>query len=307
MTSVWKHRDINRVVMIVNPTSGKGRGGKNAPLAIATLAQRGIQVVQVRGSSAAAATEAAQQALQQPTDAVIACGGDGTVHLALQLVAGTEMPLGIIPVGTGDDNARTLGLPVHDPVAAARIIADGHVRSVDAGHVTTADGTKRWFMGVMSSGFDSMVNERANTIKWPKGQARYLVSTVAELRTFQPLPYEIVIDGEVLHDTAMLVAVGNGVSYGGGMKVCPGALIDDGQFSLTFLGEIPKTTFLRVFPKVFQGTHVEHPQVRELSGVHIAIDAPGQMAYADGERVGPLPLHATCHPNAVQVLAVPVG
>ena len=288
------------VVMLVNPTSGRGRGAQYAPLAIDRLRQRGVTVVEALGIDATEATQSASEAIARGTDALVACGGDGTVHAALQLVAGTEVPLGIIPVGTGDDNARGLGIPLGDAAAAADVIADGAIRVVDAGHVTTADQTQRWFLGVMSSGFDSLVNERANAMSFPKGQARYAVATVAELSVFRPLPYEVVVDGLAHRGEAMLVAVGNGASYGGGMMVCPAAELDDGMLEVTFLGKVSKATFLRVFPRVFKGTHVDHPAVQTLRGVHVSIDAPGQIVYADGERVGPLPATVECRPGAVR-------
>lgn len=295
-----------RVVLLVNPTSGGGRGARNAPIAAARLRDRGIEVVEVAGGSAAESAELARAALRAGADALVACGGDGTVHLAVQLIAESDTPLGIIPVGTGDDNARTLGLPLGDAAAAADVVADGHSRVVDLGHVSTADGIERWFLGVMSSGFDSLVNERANRMSWPKGQLRYLVATVAELSVFKPLRYKVDIDGTSHDGSAMLVAVGNGRSYGGGMLVCPGALVDDGLLSVTFLGEVSKPTFLRVFPKVFKGTHVEHPAVRELSGAQVRLEAAGQICYADGERVGPLPIDVRVVPGAMRAI-VPAG
>lgn len=295
-----------RVVILVNPTSGGGRGGRNAPQAIAGLRARGLEVIEATGASAAETSAQAALAMADGVDAVVVCGGDGTVNLGVQLVAGTEVPLGIIPVGTGDDNARTLGIPLNEVEQAVDVIAAGHVRTVDLGHVTAADGSGRWFLGVMSSGFDSLVNERANRLSWPKGKARYLVAVIAELSVFKALPYVVEVDG-VHHDgTAMLIAVGNGVSYGGGMKVCPSAVPDDGQLSLTFLGEVSKPTFLKVFPRVFNGSHVSHPAVHEFSGRHIKLDAPGQIAYADGERVGLLPVQVEVRPNTLRAL-VPAG
>ena len=295
------------VVILVNPLAGRGRGAELGPLAIDHLRSRGVEVVEAIGVTATEAVESAATALAAGTDALVACGGDGTVHAALQLVAGTDTPLGIIPVGTGDDNARSLGIPLDDPTAAADVVAAGHTRTVDTGFVVTADETERWFLGVMSSGFDSLVNERANTMSFPKGQARYGVATVAELSVFKPLPYEMTVDGLSHSGEAMLVAVGNGASYGGGMKVCPGAVLDDGLLEITFLGKVGKLTFLRVFPRVFKGTHVEHPAVTTLRGAHITLDAPGQIVYADGERVGPLPADVTCRPGSLRALVPAVG
>ncbi len=297
-----------RVILLVNPTSGGGRGGRNAPVVVEKLSAAGIDVIEATGESAEAAAALARQALADGgIDAVIACGGDGTVHLAVQLVAGTDIPLGIIPVGTGDDNARTLNIPLKDVEAAVEVIAGGHTRKVDLGHIDTADGNSRWFLGVMSSGFDSMVNERANKLRWPSGKARYLVATVAELSLFKPLPYAVEIDGEHHDGVAMLVAVGNGASYGGGMKVCPSAVADDGELSVTFLGRVSKLTFLKVFPRVFNGTHISHPAVREISGRRITLDAPDQIAYGDGERIGPLPVTVQVHPGALRALVPASG
>lgn len=296
------HGNLKRVSLLINPTSGRGRGGKNAPIAASRLRARGLEVTEVLGGSAEGAMSAAAQAVEAGTDALIACGGDGTVHLALQAVAGTDTPLGIIPVGTGDDNARSLEVPLNDVEAAADVIADGCLRQVDAGHVVASDGTSRYFLGVLSSGFDSLVNERANRMSWPKGQARYLISTLAELRVFKPLDYVFTVDGRNHDAKAMLVAVGNGVSYGGGMKVCPTAIVDDGELAVTFLGEVGKGTFLKVFPKVFSGRHIEHESVTVYSAHTIHLDAARQVAYADGERVGPLPIDIEVRPKAVTAI-----
>lgn len=291
-----------RVALLVNPTSGRGRGGRLAPVAARRLLERGVDVTVHVGASPADMERLAREAVADGVDAVVACGGDGTVNLVLQAVAGTQTPLGMVPVGTGDDNARTMGIPLEDPAAAADVVADGFVRTVDAATVESADGTRRWFVGVLSSGFDSNVNERANRISWPKGQARYVVSILGELRTFTPVDYRVVLDDEELVGRGMLVSVGNGISYGGGMKVCPGAVVDDGLLDLTWLHEVGKGTFLKVFPRVFKGTHVEHPSVTTHRGRRVRIEADGQIAYADGERIGPLPIDVEVHPGALRVL-----
>ena len=152
----------------------------------------------IQGVDAEHAMSSLREAIEaEPTAAVVACGGDGTVHLVLQVVAGTGVPMGILPLGTGNDSANLFGVP-KDPVAAADLVADclqaGTSRAVDAGRAVTADGVDRWFLAVLSSGFDSMVNERANRMTWPTGQARYLRAILAELRSFKAVPYVMVID-----------------------------------------------------------------------------------------------------------------
>lgn len=289
--------------ILINPTSGKGRSGKNAPIAVERLRARGMQVAVLEGGSAQGSLQLARQAVTDGVDALIACGGDGTVHCALQAVAGTDVTLGIIPVGTGDDIARALELPLNDVTAAADVIADGRTRDVDYGLITAADGVERAYLAVMSAGFDSEVTERANNLKWPTGSSRYLVATVAELGVFKPVEFRITVDDQALVSEGMMLAVGNGSSYGGGMYVCPRALPDDGELDLTFLTRTSKLTFLKTFPSVFKGTHIHHPTVRTLRGRHLHIEADGQTAYADGERVGPLPVDVQVVPRGLKVFA----
>ncbi len=289
------------VALLVNPTAGKGRGEAEAKTAADRLTAAGIGVQRLVGLDAADALQLGRRAVAHGLDALVAVGGDGMLNLALQCVAGTSTPLGVVPAGTGNDFATHVGLASHDPVAAADVIADGAVRSLDAARVTWS-GEGRWFAGVLSSGFDSAVNERANRMRWPRGRSRYNVAILAELGVFSPLRFRISVDGTAIDREAMLVAVGNGTSYGGGMKVCPGALVDDGLLHVTILGQLSKPEFLRVFPKVYKGTHVTHRAVEVVSGREISLQAEGAVAYADGERLGALPVTVTCVPAALQML-----
>lgn len=287
--------------MLINPTSGKGRGGKNAPVAARRMRERGLKVSEISGGSAEESLDLARRAVEEGADALIACGGDGTVHLALQAVVNTDVPLGIIPVGTGDDNARTLQLPLNDASAAADTIADWNVRTIDTGYVE-AGGISRHFLGVMSVGFDSQCNERANRMKWPSGQARYNLAILATLSVFKPISFTFTFDGVMETQDAMLIAIGNGISYGGGMKVCPGAKHDDGLLDVTILDAVGKITFLRAFPGVFKGTHVNEPYVQVRQIKVAKIDAPGQVVYADGERIGEVPATIEARPGSLKVL-----
>ncbi|HRY08392.1 MAG: diacylglycerol kinase [Actinobacteria bacterium] len=292
--------------IVINPTSGKGRSLKNAPLAVARLRERGVQVRVLEAGSAEESLRLAREAVADGVEALIACGGDGTVHLALQAVQGTDTTLGIIPVGTGDDIARSLDLPRDDACKAADVIADGRTRTVDYAVIHAADGTERAFLAVMSVGFDSEVTERANTMTWPTGTSRYLLATIAELGVYKPVDFRITVDDKTLTEQGMMLAVGNGASYGGGMYVCPSAVLDDGQLDLTFLARTSKFTFLKTFPSVFKGTHVTRPFVHTLRGATVRVEAAGQTAYADGERVGPLPVDVHVVPGGLRAFA-PVG
>ena len=292
-----------KIAMLINPASGGGKGAKIAPIAARRLRERGLEVTELTGGSAQESLKLAAAAVREGADGLVACGGDGTLNLALQAIAETEIPLGIIPVGTGNDNARFLKIPLKDPAAAADVIADGRMRELDCGHVETSDGTSRYFLGVMSVGFDSQVTERANDMTWPQGQARYLVAMVAELSVFKPVAFKIDIDGTKADQTAMLVAIGNGAYYGGGMKVCPDAVQDDGALEMTVLSAVSKFKFVRSFPSVFKGTHVAEPHVIQHRFQNATIDAIGQVAYADGERIGPVPAHVSVKKSGVHVYA----
>jgi diacylglycerol kinase (ATP) len=284
------------VVLLVNPTSGKGHGGRLLGPVSDRLGQGGLEVDVVVGRDADEACGQLRDRMASGADGLVAVGGDGLVNMALQVVAGTAVPLGVVPAGTGNDIARALGLDLDNPLGAVDLVTGGATRPVD---LARANG--RWFGGVLGSGFDSMVNERANRMSWPSGRSRYNLAIVAELRTFRPVPYTLELDGEAWETEAMLVAVGNGPSYGGGMRVCPGARLDDGLLDITVLGPISKPEFLRVFPTVYKGTHVRHRAVTVRQAREVVLTSPGVTAYADGERVSELPVRCHAVPDAVHV------
>src|SRR5207247_665519 len=146
-------------------------------------------------------------------------------------------------------------------------------------------------------------NDRANRMRWPHGPMRYNVAILAELPVFKPLPFVLDIDGEHWETEAMMVAVGNAKSYGAGMRVCPGAEVDDGLLDITVVGPISKLEFLKTFPKVYKGTHVDHPAVTCRQAKVVSLASPGVTAYADGEFLADLPITCEVVPGAVLVLA----
>ncbi|MFJ3703668.1 MULTISPECIES: diacylglycerol kinase [Streptomyces] len=293
----------SEITLFVNPTAGSGRGARAAQPAASALRDAGFSVRTVLGEDADDALRRAREAVAGGTGALVAVGGDGMMSLALQAVAGTSTPLGAVAVGTGNDFARALGLPIRDPAAAGRLAAEalkaGTARPIDLGRVG-----ERWFGSVLASGFDSRVNDRGNRMRWIGGRFKYDLAILAELAAFRPIPYRLELDGgPVTEIEATLIAVGNGTTYGGGMRICADAVMDDGLFDVTVVGDCSRATLLKVFPRVYRGTHLGHPAVTVHRVSSISLAAAGVTAYADGEPLGALPLTATCVPGAARVLA----
>jgi diacylglycerol kinase (ATP) len=300
-----------RVALAVNPTSGQGRGAQAGAAAADHLGAAGLDVQWLTGDDAADLAAKVRATIEAGVEALVVVGGDGMVNLGVNAVAGTPLPLGVVPAGTGNDIARALDLPVDDVAAAAGVVcqalADGTRRVVDAARCTwrEPDGSvgTQWFAGVLGAGFDAIVNERANGWRWPRGRAKYVIAMLRELPVFKPRAYTIELDGEVWATPAMLVAVGNGPSYGGGMRVCPDAELDDGLLDVMVVENLSRPVFLRIFPKVYDGTHVEHPAVTIRRARSVTVAAAGIVGYGDGERFGPLPMTIDAVPRALNVLA----
>ena len=175
-------------------------------------------------------------------------------------------------------------------------------RRIDAARAKR-ESRSTWFSAVLSAGFDAAVNERANKLRRPRGPSRYIVALVRELVTFRPRSYDLVIDGRHETATCMLVAICNNVSLGGGMKLAPEASLDDGMLDLVLVAPMKRIAFLRMFPRVFSGTHTSLPEVRIIRAASISLTAKGPIAYTDGERFGALPVQVDVVPGALLVLA----
>ena len=284
------------IALLTNPTAGKGRGGKARGAVLERLRGAGLSVRDLSGQDADEALDLARAAVADAVEALVVLGGDGMVHLGVQAVAETGTPLGIIPAGTGNDVARYFDLPRKDPVAAADAVIRGTTRKVDL-----AKSGSKYFATVLCAGFDALVNERANRMTWPKGQMRYNIATLSELRVFRPLPYTLELDGKQLKLDAMMVSVGNGPSFGGGLRITEGALLDDGMLDVVVIKPMSRRSLVRTYPKLFKGTHTTHPQYEHHLVRTVTIAAPGITTYADGERFGDLPLTVECAPGALTV------
>lgn len=302
------------LVVAINPTASFGKGVHVGPAVVQTLRALGHDVTSLQEPDFDQLMEAGHRAVAGKPDALIVVGGDGMVNLGTNLVAKTKVPLGIVPSGTGNDMARGLGIP-HDNTEAAieaLVAALGKPpRVIDAGLVSfTNDETgrpdTRWFACVLSAGFDSVVNERANRMEHPKGASRYIIALGLELLGLKPIDYRLELDGVELVTRAMLVSVGNNVSLGGGMKVTPDALVDDGVLDVLVVQPLSRIAFLRIFPRVFKGTHTTDPRVTIHRAKRIRIESDVAVGYADGERFASLPVDIEVVPGALRILA-PAG
>ena len=294
-----------RALLVHNPTAGGGRAGRLLADAAARLAAGGVETDRHQTRSLEAARLAAREAAGS-YDAVVALGGDGTVGACAAGLAdagpgepGAMAALGVIPAGGGNDAARSLGLP-SDPLAAAGLLAQLRRRPAD---LATVAG--RCYLNVAGAGFDSEVNRVANQrLGWAGNRPRYVGAVLAELVVGRTAAFELVLDGRPVPVAGWLVAVANGPSYGGGMRVAPRASLDDGLLDVVVIQEIGKLEFLRTFPKVFSGRHVEHPAVAVHRAARVDLDADRPLAvYADGEPAGTLPATFEVRPAAITVLA----
>jgi diacylglycerol kinase (ATP) len=293
-----------RILVAINPEASSGRNRDAGQAVVGALSSAGCEVTALVEPNAELLRLAIRKALQH-TDALVVVGGDGMVSLAVNELGDTGIPFGLVPTGSGNDTARGLGIPIDDPAAATRMLLaalDAPPRVLDVGLVRH-EGSETRFAGVVSAGFDALVNERADTWRRPRGKSRYTVALLRELISLSPRRYELTVGGTTISVDAVLLSVANNVSLGGGMKIVPHARLDDGILDLFTVAPVGRLRLLRLFPKVFSGGHTGLDVVSFRPLRSIRIDAPGVVAYADGERIGPLPIDVEVLPGAVRVLA----
>ena len=276
-------------LVAINPTSGQGKGARLASEVVGFLKREKIEHVAISGISADDLKERIENFLKSNhITGILSVGGDGLAHLILQIAVPAHIPFAIIPAGTGNDIVRTLGWSLDHLEPYLKRVVSESPQPIDLGNVDS-----EWFAAILSTGFDSVVNERANRLSWPSGHQRYNFAIALELPKFRAIQYRLELDNETIETEAMLIAIGNGRSYGGGMFVCPSARIDDGLFDVMILKPVSKFEFLKVFPKVYSGSHIHHPQVEIVRSSKVRLTA-NAVAYADGERIGPAPISAEC-------------
>ena len=289
-------RRLYVLILAINPRSGRGRARRQAKFASGYFLSRGIDVREIEGESLEDFREKLLNALDQlEVSGVIALGGDGFIHEIIQHITPRKITLGVIPCGTGNDFARSIGIFKLPLIRQLELIEQGVATQIDLGRVE-----EKWFAAILSSGFDALVNDRANTMSWPRGRMRYNIAMVEKLIALRPHNYRIRVDENYMDVQATLVTIANGPSYGGGMNVCPDASITDGLFDVMVLGKVSRIELLKVFPKVYRGAHVGHPAVTFYRCSEVEIQGSGS-SFADGEPLAQLPLNAQCVSAALKV------
>ena len=294
---------------MLNRKAGVGRTQALVEYLFTQLDAAGIEYIIVEGNSAEDAINKASEIAHQ-VKAVVSVGGDGSVHTAAQVAWKHSLPLGIIASGSGDDVARACGLPHGRNTAATQSAVDHFVKAwsnqdlslVDALEVITGDDKQHVVLAVLSCGFDSRVNANSSKMTYLRGTFRYVAAMVKTLTRFTPIEYTITVDGERQELRAMLVAVGNGSMFGGGMKVLPDAKVDDGELDFLIVHPVSIPTLLRIFPRIFKGTHVFHHKVNAHRAKRIHMHAAGEQVWGDGEYLGPSPADVLVHPGKISIV-----
>lgn len=275
------------------------------------LRAAGHTVVDFSAPTLAQATDRARAVATAGLAGLVVVGGDGAVHLGVNVVAGTRLPLGIVPAGTGNDIARALHVPSRVEAAVADIVAAlaTRPRSLDAVRVGRPGAAAyEWFLAVLSCGIDAAVNGTANTYRWPSGHLKYVRALVAELPRFHPYGYRVRLDDGQWESTGTLVAVANTPWIGGGLKIAPAADPEDGLLDVVVAGPFTRHGLVGMFPRLYAGSHVGHPKVQVFRTRSVTIEPVAALgphppvAFADGERIGPLPLRIEVVPGALDVL-----
>jgi len=288
---------MDAVRLIVNPVSGKGRGAAVAEQASRLLQTLGLVTRVLYSRSPTNPAEFARVAVHDRCPLVVAVGGDGLVSQVAGELVGSDTVLGIIPAGVGNDFARGLGIPL-DIGQACAVLAQGHARRIDVGQAND-----RYFFSVAGMGFAAEVNRRANKFRRLRVNALYTILTVTTLFTYEPLLFTITYDGHERRCYSWLIAVGNTWSCARGMALVPAARPDDGVLDACVVNGMGKLELLYMFPRVFRGTHIYHTGVDTLRGREISVQADRPCdIYADGERIGPLPVVLKAVPQALSVM-----
>jgi YegS/Rv2252/BmrU family lipid kinase len=295
-----------QTVFLVNPASGNGATGKRWPELARRAFALGLNGDTLLSERPGHLIELAREAVDQGATRVVAVGGDGTLNEVVNGIAGRDVELATIPIGTGMDFGRTYGIPTKFE-DAVRVALSGTPRTIDAGRVSFrtwgGEDAERWYANVGSVGMSGAVAQRANGMsKALGGKATFFYALTRVFLEWENTDVTVRFDGEERHGKMHDVIVANGVWHGGGMKLAPDALSDDGAFDVVIIGDVGKVDFLTTAPKLYKGKHVSHPKVEVVRTARVEVDAAEHLPIElDGEQVGTTPATFEVVPGALRV------
>jgi YegS/Rv2252/BmrU family lipid kinase len=304
------------VLFIVNEKSGNGRGKKIWAQVEVQLRKKGTEYLKMTTNSQAEAISRTDELLQRSKlKAIAVIGGDGTLHGLLPLILAAGIPYGLIPSGSGNDSARALGIPLN-PIRALDLILAGHTRCIDLLETKTEDGEPQLTLTAVAVGLDAAVAADVNGSNYKRwcnkfgvGSFAYIIGLFRALAVFKPRSIKVTMDGVSREFTrGWLSAIANVSTYGGGLKICPNALPDDGNLHVCIVHGCSVWRVFLIFPTILNGTHVKLPYVTILSGRAVQIETPASMlAFGDGEPSGQTPITAAIRPLQLDFLIAVSG
>jgi diacylglycerol kinase (ATP) len=301
---------VAEVVFVVNPASGNGSAGKTWTRTRELAVGHGLEGDALVTEGPGHAVELARRAAENGAGLVVAVGGDGTINEIVNglMAAGRpEIELAVLPRGTGDDFARTFGIPT-DVERAVAVAASGRARPVDVGHATYAVGegtAERYFANFAGAGISGAIARRgAHTSRRLGAKAAYMWATATVFVRWSSVPMRIALDGKGREGPMFEVVISNGMYAAGGMKIAPDARPDDGHFDAVLIGDVSKADFVTTFPKIYRGTHTSHPKIDVVRARTISVDASKALPVVlDGEQPGTTPARFEMVPGALKLRA----
>ncbi|WP_239616132.1 diacylglycerol/lipid kinase family protein [Cohnella mopanensis] len=305
------------LLFVVNENSGNGRGRKIWAKVEEQLQNRGTDHIKVvANSEMEAITQVSELLACNNVRTIAAIGGDGTLHSLLPLLAEANIPFGLIPSGSGNDSARSLGIP-KDPIKALEIILAGQTLKIDLLETKSDNGHKQLTLTAVAVGLDAAVADDVNRSSYKGwcnklgiGSLAYVIGLLRAMASFKPAPIKVTLDGNV-HEfkNGWLSAVSNVSTYGGGLKICPTAQPNDGHLHVCIVHDCSVLRMLLIFPTVLWGKHIRFRRfVTTLSGNAVSIESPSPLlAFGDGEPSGQTPISAVVVPRQLDFLIAASG
>jgi len=287
-----------RTIILLNPSARRGKGRRLLQHALEVFRQRGMAFEVRESLSAENLLQLARAAGEEKPDLIVSAGGDGTHHYVINGVLGSEVPVGLLPMGTGNDLSMGVGMPL-DVWAAAAALVGGQLREIDLARVG-----KVVYACIAGVGFDSTVTRYANEhARWLSGRFAYTWSLLRCLSEYRPRPLEILADGQTYSEEVLFAVVGNNASYGGGIRLAPRAKLDDGILDVCIVPYLRRLEVLRWVPRAYRGEHLSHPRIRYLQARKITLRSSSRLElFGDGEFLQELPATIEVAPRALRVV-----